>query len=921
VLVTRAGAPVAVDGLMAGANDYIAKPFAARELVARIGTQIALARVRRRGEELNAFLVRFSDAVRGLVDPREVARVACRMVVEQLGAERARWSEADWAAREWVIEMSHAVNGVSEGLGRYTFDASEPLTSIILAGHTLTVEDSRTDPRLPPELKQRLVSLDIIANVNVVVMANGRVRATLSIQQRAPRRWTQEEVGLLEGVAGRCWAEVERARAEERLRDSEARYRALFDTMVEGYLLCEAERDEGGQVVDFRFIAVNNVAARMLGYERADVEGKRRSELTPPDPETTQIVIEVMDTGRPLRRERHSTVLDGWLQFDVFPQGGDRVAILASDITEAKRDEHRQAFLLKLSDTLRPLADATAIQAASTALLRAYFDVARSYYMEVDDDAGVAYCRAESGCADAPSALGRYELVHFKETANGLRQGKPLVRDDWDDVEVGDGSAHVLSTEKIRSQITIPLIKQGKLVATLAVNDTRPRRWRDDDLALVSEVATRTWAAVERARAEEALRRSLGEATAARAEAEAANRANDEFLAIVSHELRTPLAAITIWAQAMRSGSVPPSELGRAIEAIAQSAASQSRLVEDILDLSRLAARKLLLDRSAVLVVEVARAAIEMIRPSADAKRLSLETDLEEHLGPALLDPARLEQILWNLLSNATKFTPEGGKIRLAVHKRESNLEIDVEDDGAGIARDFIPHVFDKFRQFDMGDTRQHAGLGIGLALTRQLVELHGGTIEARSEGLGKGSVFLVRLPWVDAEFEAGVAASAASALPPNALEGVRVLLVEDDADTRDAMSWMLTRAGAAVTPVGSAPEALAVLGISLDGAPPSADGAAETSDASPDVMVSDLGLPGMSGYELIEQIDDARRRLGRRLPPACAVSAHARDVDRRRAIEKGYELYLVKPIAPEELIQAVIDLRDVAAHLSKASD
>jgi CheY-like chemotaxis protein len=336
-----------------------------------------------------------------------------------------------------------------------------------------------------------------------------------------------------------------------------------------------------------------------------------------------------------------------------------------------------------------------------------------------------------------------------------------------------------------------------------------------------------------------------------------------------------------------------------AIDAIVKSAESQSRLIEDLLDLSRLASGKLALGCSNVDVRAVAQAALDMMKPQASAKQLALSGDLGGECR-AVLDGARLGQVLSNLLTNAIKFTPPGGTVALRVRADVARgIELEVSDTGEGISPEFLPHVFEKFRQYDMGETRQHMGLGIGLALSRQLVELHGGSISADSEGLGRGARFRVTLPWHEPDPDARAdERPPAPAIDAGLLSRLRVLLVDDDVPTRQAMRWTLTSAGATVVDVGTAEEALAALG----------------SPGGADVIVSDLGLPVMSGLRLIERIVDDARQKGRRTPPSCAVSAHARDVDRRRAIEAGFDMYITKPVSAERLVEAVSDLRAILA-------
>jgi signal transduction histidine kinase/ActR/RegA family two-component response regulator len=392
-------------------------------------------------------------------------------------------------------------------------------------------------------------------------------------------------------------------------------------------------------------------------------------------------------------------------------------------------------------------------------------------------------------------------------------------------------------------------------------------------------------------------------ARAARADAEKANRAKDQFLITLSHELRTPLAPILLWARALRDGTVPPHEMHHAIDAIVLSAESQLQLIEDLRDLSRLESGRMQLEKRSHSVADVARSAIAVIRPTAHAKGVFVELDVTPDLGPAVFDRGRLQQVFWNLLSNSVKFTPEGGNVWLRVRKQDGQLEASVADTGQGIEADFLPHLFQHFRQGHTHERLRYSGLGVGLALCRYLVELHGGTIEGRSEGAGRGAVFIVRMPWIVPDAAAGndsqdvLVEDKASV----SLGGLTVLLVEDDDNMRDIMRWTLEGAGAVVVGVGTGTEALSALN----------QGPAQR---APDVMICDLGLPGMNGYDLIGRIAEDRRARGARAIPACAVSAFARDEDRTRAIDAGFDSYLAKPMTAQRLIEAVEELAAVAA-------
>ena len=379
-------------------------------------------------------------------------------------------------------------------------------------------------------------------------------------------------------------------------------------------------------------------------------------------------------------------------------------------------------------------------------------------------------------------------------------------------------------------------------------------------------------------------------------EAEAANRAKDEFLATLSHELRTPLTAILGWARLLLGGNLPEGTAGGALETIERNAKAQAQLIDELLDVSRIVTGKLRLDTRPVEFSRVIEAAVESVRPAARAKKIRLEVVLEPLGVPLLGDAGRLQQVAWNLLSNAVKFTPEGGRVGVLLRRAGPHAEVRVEDTGQGIGADFLPHVFDRFRQADGSTTRRHGGLGLGLAIARHLVELHGGAISADSEGEGRGASFTVRLPLAAAD-SAGAGSEQApggGASPPArtaALEGLRVLVVEDEADTRDMVAFALTAAGAEVKTAGRAIEAL----NTLEG-------------WTPDVLVSDIGMPGVDGYAFIGEVRRREADSGGRLP-AVALTAYAGVEDQRRAVAAGFQTHLAKPLDPAEMVAVVARL------------
>jgi PAS domain S-box-containing protein len=383
-------------------------------------------------------------------------------------------------------------------------------------------------------------------------------------------------------------------------------------------------------------------------------------------------------------------------------------------------------------------------------------------------------------------------------------------------------------------------------------------------------------------------------------EAQEANRLKDEFLATVSHELRTPLTAILGWAHLLRGGQLEGKGAANALETIERNARSQSQLIDDLLDVSRIVTGKLRLDVVPVSPHSFIDPAVEAVRPAAEAKGVRLQKVIDTGIVTVMGDPTRLQQVVWNLLTNAVKFTPRGGRVQVRLERVDSQVEIAVGDTGAGINPEFLPHVFERFRQADQKTTRSHGGLGLGLAIVRHLVELHGGTVRADSAGEGTGATFTVMLPVAavhrreDAE-EVRLHAATRERLPshecPERLDGLMLLVVDDEPDARELLSVGLGQCGAQVTTAASAQEAFeAVRGGKFD------------------ALISDIGMPGEDGYELIRRVRALSQEAGGRIP-AVALTAYARAEDRLRALRAGFEMHVSKPVELTELVVVVANL------------
>ena len=398
-------------------------------------------------------------------------------------------------------------------------------------------------------------------------------------------------------------------------------------------------------------------------------------------------------------------------------------------------------------------------------------------------------------------------------------------------------------------------------------------------------------------------RLKLAREQVARAEAEAANRTKDEFLATISHELRTPLNAILGWGRLIRNSKLDKAGFDRALSTIERNAKLQAQLIDDLLDVSRIISGKLRLTVAPLELPPVIEAALDSIRPAADAKNIRLEVTLDSRSGLVSGDPDRLQQVVWNLLSNAVKFTQKGGRVQVRLERYNSHVDVTVSDTGKGISPEFLPYVFDRFRQADSSITRLHGGLGLGLTIVRQLVDLHGGHVWAHSPGEGEGASFTMQLPVIIAHGSGRLALNAdeaSGASPKNptdfssspSLEGLRVLVVEDEPDARDLLRAILEERNAHVTTVASAAKAYETLEW-----------------LNPDVIISDIGMPGEDGYSLIRslRLREARERKGWR--PAIALTAHARVEDRLRALSAGYQAHIPKPVEPAELVAVIASL------------
>jgi signal transduction histidine kinase/CheY-like chemotaxis protein len=462
----------------------------------------------------------------------------------------------------------------------------------------------------------------------------------------------------------------------------------------------------------------------------------------------------------------------------------------------------------------------------------------------------------------------------------------------------------------VTSYLAVPVVsRSGEVMGGLFFGHEKAGIFSERDERIVEGMAAQAAVAMDNARLFEEAQRERAKAEKiaednARLleEAKEANRLKDEFLATVSHELRTPLTSITGWVRMLRSGMLDEPQAARALETIDRNTRAQTQIIEDLLDISRIISGKLRLDIRIVELEGIIEAAIESARPAADAKGIRLQMLLDPKASQVAGDADRLQQIVWNLVSNAVKFTPKNGRIQVRLERVDSHVEISVSDTGQGIEPEFLPHVFERFRQGDSSIARRFGGLGLGLAIVRQLVEMHGGSVAATSPGENQGATFTVRLPLAivhnqsfeerEETFHSQLSSAKIAFNCPPQLEGLRILVVDDEMDAREMLTFVLNQCQAQVRAAASAKEALLML-----------------EDFNPHILVSDIGMPEEDGYDLIRKVREKEKAAGQKPIPAIALTAYTRIEDRMQALSAGFQTHVPKPVEPAELAAVIVSL------------
>jgi PAS domain S-box-containing protein len=800
--------------------------------------------------------------------------------------------------------LEHAFNLLDEGMLvrnaqgviAYANDAAAGLFGFGSASELITVHLSAVVERWEmADEDGRPISPDAIADAAIASVSPVNLLVRLRHRTWGEERWVgvQARAARDDGQLGNVVIMTFRETLERPRTADERVSNAWFSTTLKSIGDAVIATDDEGRI-DF----MNEVAETLTGWPTREARGQPLKTVFHIVNERTRFEVEspvakVLREGVVVGLANHTVLIrrDGKeLAIDdsgapIRDASGDLlgVVLVFRDVTAKRREEERRLFLAKASavlassldyaTTLRAVADLAVPRVADWCLVQvrdqdgsirplAYahvnvakakwlFEIERLYPADASAAAGVAHV-LRTGRSELNAAVGEAELrawARSEEHADMLRR-------------IG-----------VRSRMIVPMRARGRVLGAITLGageSTRP--FDAEDVAYAEQLAQAASLAVDNARLY--------------AEAREANRAKDDFLATLSHELRTPLNAMLGWTRMMRLGPQSEERRNRGLLVVERNARAQARLIDDLLDVSRIVTGKLSLDVRTVDVPALVEAAVDAARPAAEAKEIRLHATFDRLLPPYAGDPDRLQQVAWNLVSNAVKFTPRGGEVWVDLSRTGSQIELRVRDTGQGIEPEFLPHVFDRFRQADASTTKIHTGLGLGLSIVKALVELHGGTVHVASPGAGQGATFIVCLPM------ASIRDDESSSLPPPGplpnLKGIHILVVDDEDDNREMLTAALEQAGAEVTAVSSATEAIA-----------------SYANRVPDILVSDIGMPNVDGYALIRRLRSLQPEQGGRVP-AIALTAHARVRDRSEALLAGFQEHIPKPVDPAELIVAV---------------
>ena len=849
-------------------------------------------------EKRQAFLMRLNDAIKPLLDAKEIQRAAMRTVAEYLAVDRALYNEITDDGKTIHIEDNYVIGEFPKVTGDFPIESFGAAMDVLRGGEVLVIEDQRTTSLKKPLEREASISFQILASATVPLIKQGRWVANFGVLHGSPRKWSEDEITILKETAERTWVAVERAKAEQKLRESEELFRAVSDNSLDNLAILKPFYDDSGEIVDF-ICVYQNAQAEIAGKSLREVIGRRASEYFPSFPQSNAFAKykKVVETGLPLEFEEHYHT-DGialWYRIVASPVPHG-VAVASQVINERKEAE--DALKLLSEDLAAEVESLETLHRINTRFIK-YAD-ANTIYQEILEES-IALTGADCGnmqmVADDLCSLEmiahkgyseafakRYRRIPGDQTVclKTMEDMARTIEEDMPHSTIFDEDDRRFLQEEglICVQSTPMLSAAGNLLGILSTHYKSPHKFSERELRNLDLLSRQAADVMERINIEQALKRSEEKALALVEELQAADSNKNLFINTLSHELRNPLAAIDAWLQMVESSKVTIDILN--VQGILRRQVDQLiSLVEDLLEISRIMNNKIVLYKEIIELNDLVQQEVKAQRVKYESKGIGLDLILFTEPININADPARITQIVGNLLDNAYKFTDTAGTVRVEIEAESDLAKITVTDNGVGLDSELLPVIFKPFMQAEQPLDRANGGMGIGLSIVKGITELHGGTVFAKSDGIGKGAAFTICLP-----LERGMEIQQRETESKESASAFHVLVIEDNRDLANAIGTVFCINGHTVVLAHNGLQAIEMFKAE-----------------NPDIVVCDIGLPGIDGYEVAKRI---RQIKTNKCVTLIALSGYGGEHDIERGIKSGFDEYLVKPVSVATIQDAI---------------